>query len=140
MRSTIWFSHFSVINSCCRNAHLMPSISSISQKIWTRIPHIVMGQIASGCTCIFFDQDIWMDLYAICAITDILHLQAACSKAWPGFGPRGNKWNWEVNSTPPDWQDIFTYFRGSELQNYFTRMLEDNLKVLYCHSFLLTYS
>lgn len=30
---------------------------------------------------------------------------------------------------PPDWQEILTYFRGSELQNYFTRILEDNLKV-----------
>lgn len=31
---------------------------------------------------------------------------------------------------PPDWQEILTYFRGSELQNYFTRILEDNLKVM----------
>jgi ATPase subunit of ABC transporter with duplicated ATPase domains len=30
---------------------------------------------------------------------------------------------------PPDWQDILKYFRGSELQNYFTKILEDNLKV-----------
>ncbi|CAG8490130.1 9236_t:CDS:2 [Paraglomus brasilianum] len=29
---------------------------------------------------------------------------------------------------PPDWQDILKYFRGSELQNYFTKILEDNLK------------
>jgi translation initiation factor RLI1 len=29
----------------------------------------------------------------------------------------------------PDWSEILTYFRGSELQNYFTRILEDNLKV-----------
>eukprot|EP00271_Cylindrocystis_brebissonii_P001348 TRINITY_DN11622_c0_g1_i1.p1 TRINITY_DN11622_c0_g1~~TRINITY_DN11622_c0_g1_i1.p1 ORF type:complete len:603 (+),score=142.98 TRINITY_DN11622_c0_g1_i1:256-2064(+) len=28
----------------------------------------------------------------------------------------------------PDWQEILTYFRGSELQNYFTRILEDNIK------------
>ncbi|KAE8790295.1 ABC transporter E family member 2-like [Hordeum vulgare] len=31
---------------------------------------------------------------------------------------------------PPDWQEILTYFRGSELQNYFTRLLEDNLKAI----------
>ncbi|KXZ41766.1 hypothetical protein GPECTOR_290g776 [Gonium pectorale] len=31
---------------------------------------------------------------------------------------------------PPDWQEILTYFRGSELQNYFTRVLEDNLKAI----------
>eukprot|EP00179_Madagascaria_erythrocladioides_P000090 CAMPEP_0198314122 /NCGR_PEP_ID=MMETSP1450-20131203/4895_1 /TAXON_ID=753684 ORGANISM="Madagascaria erythrocladiodes, Strain CCMP3234" /NCGR_SAMPLE_ID=MMETSP1450 /ASSEMBLY_ACC=CAM_ASM_001115 /LENGTH=605 /DNA_ID=CAMNT_0044017159 /DNA_START=47 /DNA_END=1867 /DNA_ORIENTATION=+ len=32
--------------------------------------------------------------------------------------------------SPPDWQEILTYFRGSELQNYFTRVLEDNLKAI----------
>lgn len=31
---------------------------------------------------------------------------------------------------PPDWQDILKHFRGSELQNYFTKVLEDNLKAL----------
>lgn len=31
---------------------------------------------------------------------------------------------------PPDWQEILRYFRGSELQNYFTKVLEDNLKAL----------
>ncbi|KAM1461866.1 hypothetical protein ACFX1Q_046030 [Malus domestica] len=31
---------------------------------------------------------------------------------------------------PPDWQEILTYFRGSELQNFFTRILEDNLKAI----------
>eukprot|EP00118_Oscarella_pearsei_P000392 m.4848 g.4848 ORF g.4848 m.4848 type:complete len:602 (+) comp11406_c0_seq1:32-1837(+) len=30
----------------------------------------------------------------------------------------------------PDWQEILTYFRGSELQNYFTKILEDNLKAV----------
>eukprot|EP01105_Mastigella_eilhardi_P027156 TRINITY_DN8226_c0_g1_i1.p1 TRINITY_DN8226_c0_g1~~TRINITY_DN8226_c0_g1_i1.p1 ORF type:complete len:610 (-),score=189.09 TRINITY_DN8226_c0_g1_i1:129-1958(-) len=31
---------------------------------------------------------------------------------------------------PPDWQEILAYFRGSELQNYFTRLLEDKLKAI----------
>ena len=31
---------------------------------------------------------------------------------------------------PPDWTDILKYFRGSELQNYFTKVLEDDLKAL----------
>lgn len=31
---------------------------------------------------------------------------------------------------PPDWNDILSYFRGSELQNYFTKILEDDLKAL----------
>lgn len=30
--------------------------------------------------------------------------------------------------TPPDWSEILVYFRGSELQNYFTKVLEDTLK------------
>ncbi|XP_024541283.1 ABC transporter E family member 2-like [Selaginella moellendorffii] len=33
-------------------------------------------------------------------------------------------------ANPPDWQEILTYFRGSELQNYFLRCVEDNLKVV----------
>jgi ATP-binding cassette subfamily E protein 1 len=31
---------------------------------------------------------------------------------------------------PPDWQEILAHFRGSELQNYFTKILEDNLKAI----------
>ena len=30
---------------------------------------------------------------------------------------------------PPDWHEILAYYRGSELQKYFTRMLEDDLRV-----------
>ena len=30
---------------------------------------------------------------------------------------------------PPNWQDVLKHFRGSELQGYFTRVLEDNLQV-----------
>lgn len=33
-------------------------------------------------------------------------------------------------SNPPDWEEILTYFRGSELQNYFTKILEDDLKAI----------
>lgn len=31
---------------------------------------------------------------------------------------------------PPDWQEILKYFRGSELQNFFTKILEDNIKAI----------
>lgn len=31
---------------------------------------------------------------------------------------------------PPDWHEILQHFRGSELQNYFTKVLEDDLKAL----------
>lgn len=31
---------------------------------------------------------------------------------------------------PPDWTEILVHFRGSELQNYFTKILEDNLKAI----------
>jgi ATP-binding cassette subfamily E protein 1 len=32
--------------------------------------------------------------------------------------------------TPPSWKDIIKYFRGSELQNYFIKLIENNLKAL----------
>lgn len=31
---------------------------------------------------------------------------------------------------PPEWQEIIRYFRGSELQNYFTKVLEDDIKAI----------
>lgn len=31
---------------------------------------------------------------------------------------------------PPEWQEIIRHFRGSELQNYFTKVLEDNIKAI----------
>ncbi|OWB84825.1 hypothetical protein B5S33_g3479 [[Candida] boidinii] len=31
---------------------------------------------------------------------------------------------------PPDWSEILKYFRGSELQNYFTKVLEDDIKAI----------
>lgn len=33
-------------------------------------------------------------------------------------------------NNPPDWTEILTFFRGSELQNFFTKILEDNLKAI----------
>lgn len=46
-------------------------------------------------------------------------LKILAGKLKPNLGRFGND--------APDWQEILTYFRGSELQNYFTRVLEDNL-------------
>ncbi|KAH3666814.1 hypothetical protein OGAPHI_003263 [Ogataea philodendri] len=31
---------------------------------------------------------------------------------------------------PPNWDEILRYFRGSELQNYLTKVLEDNIKAI----------
>lgn len=31
---------------------------------------------------------------------------------------------------PPDWEEILLHFRGSELQNYFTKILEDDLRAI----------
>lgn len=31
---------------------------------------------------------------------------------------------------PPSWKDIITYFRGSELQNYFIKIMENKLRVI----------
>ena len=36
-------------------------------------------------------------------------------------------WN---EQSPPDWEEILKYFRGSELQNFFTKILEDNIKAI----------
>nr|XP_018900677.1 PREDICTED: ATP-binding cassette sub-family E member 1 [Bemisia tabaci] len=33
-------------------------------------------------------------------------------------------------ANPPDWTEILNHFRGSELQNYFTKILEDDIKAL----------
>ncbi len=32
--------------------------------------------------------------------------------------------------SPPDWSEVLSYFRGSELQNYFTKVLEDKIKAV----------
>jgi len=32
--------------------------------------------------------------------------------------------------SPPDWEEILRHFRGSELQNFFMRLLEDNIKAV----------
>ena len=32
--------------------------------------------------------------------------------------------------SPPDWADVLANYRGSELQSYFTKILEDNLKAM----------
>ncbi|XBW36191.1 hypothetical protein QEN19_001771 [Hanseniaspora menglaensis] len=32
--------------------------------------------------------------------------------------------------SPPSWEDIIKYFRGSELQNYFTKMVDSNIKAV----------
>jgi len=31
---------------------------------------------------------------------------------------------------PPDWTEILSHFSGSELQNYLTKILKDDLKTL----------
>ncbi|RWS04642.1 ATP-binding cassette sub-family E member 1-like protein [Dinothrombium tinctorium] len=49
-------------------------------------------------------------------------LKILAGKLKPNLGRYG--------SDPPDWSEILTYFRGSELQNYFTKILEDELKAI----------
>ncbi|KAK3136530.1 hypothetical protein QOZ80_5BG0437930 [Eleusine coracana subsp. coracana] len=48
-------------------------------------------------------------------------LKVLAGKLKPNFGRLQN---------PPDWQEILKYFRGSELQNYFKRILEENVKAI----------
>jgi ATP-binding cassette subfamily E protein 1 len=49
----------------------------------------------------------------------------ACTILAGKLKPNLGKWD-----SPPDWQEILQYFRGSELQSYFTRLLEDDLKAM----------
>ncbi|KAG8776413.1 Fe-S cluster-binding ribosome biosynthesis protein [Serendipita sp. 397] len=48
-------------------------------------------------------------------------LKILANKLKPNLGKYDN---------PPDWQAILKHFRGSELQNYFTKVLEDELKAI----------
>ena len=47
-------------------------------------------------------------------------LKVLAGKLKPNLGRYGDA---------PDWSEILQHFRGSELQNYFTKVLEDDLKV-----------
>lgn len=47
-------------------------------------------------------------------------LKIMANKIKPNFGRIDN---------PPEWNEILTYFRGSELQNYFTKLIENTLRV-----------
>jgi len=49
----------------------------------------------------------------------------ACTILAGKLKPNLGKWD-----TPPDWQEILQHFRGSELQQYFTRLLEDRLRAM----------
>lgn len=49
-------------------------------------------------------------------------LKIMAGKLKPNLGRYG--------ADPPDWSEILTYFRGNELQNYFTKILEDDLKAI----------
>lgn len=49
-------------------------------------------------------------------------LRVLSGKLKPNLGA----WN-----APPDWTDILNHFRGSELQNYFTKVLEDDIKAVF---------
>lgn len=48
-------------------------------------------------------------------------LKVLSAKLKPNLG------NWD---SPPDWSEILNHFRGSELQNYFQKVLEDNIKAI----------
>lgn len=52
----------------------------------------------------------------MCVIGSLLHLVAL-------FSP--------FLQNPPEWEDILKYYRGSELQKYFSKLLEDDFKVYF---------
>ncbi|KAL1559480.1 ABC transporter E member 2 [Salvia divinorum] len=39
-------------------------------------------------------------------------------------------------NNPPDWQEVLEHFKGTELQSYFTHVLENNLKVIFKPQFV----
>ena len=39
-------------------------------------------------------------------------------------------YEWGFYESPPEWKDILKKFRGTELQKYFNKLLENNLKAL----------
>jgi len=41
---------------------------------------------------------------------------------------------------PPNWDDILRHFRGSELQKYFTHLLEDKMKLLNINTSIISQS
>ncbi|GAU21978.1 hypothetical protein TSUD_111180, partial [Trifolium subterraneum] len=94
-----------------RNVLLEPSTLSTCQRIWTKIPLIDMVLIPLSYTV--------LGLVGKNGIGKSTALNVLAGKLKPNLGRF---------TEPPDWQEILTHFRGSELQNYFTRMLEDDLK------------
>ena len=48
-------------------------------------------------------------------------LQVLAGRLKPNLGKYDN---------PPDWSEILTYFRGSELQGFFTKILEENVRAV----------
>lgn len=56
-------------------------------------------------------------------------LQVASAAHAPSWSGTWSSWYQRYDS-PPDWEEILKYFRGSELQNYFTKVLEDDLKAI----------
>lgn len=65
----------------------------------------------------------------LCA-TASLPPAGCCRTSAVPYRPPPNPHSPRRAQSPPDWSEILTYFRGSELQNYFQRVLEDNVKAI----------
>ncbi|ONL97708.1 ABC transporter E family member 2 [Zea mays] len=116
--------------------------------------YIHSSHFSAGCVCIFFMHCwssvcfllIWLEACPFRGITDLATYRLPVPRPGQVLGLVGTngigkstalkvlagklKPNLGRFKNPPDWQEILTYFRGSELQNYFTRILEDNLKAI----------
>ncbi|KAJ6928207.1 ABC transporter E family member 2 [Populus alba x Populus x berolinensis] len=108
--------------SLSENARLKQFRSLTCPRIWIKTRPIVMVPIPLNCTG-YQSRGLgkflaWLEQNGIGKSTA---LKVLAGKLKPNLGRFNN---------PPDWQEILTYFRGSELQNYFTRILEDNLKAI----------
>ena len=133
-------SYVSVVVFAWRNVHSTLSRSSIYRVIWTKTPPIVSALIHSNCiVCrLLVPAKFWV----LSARTVQVKRQPCASwlenwnRIWANIRSVRRALHSMMMSndypvqTPPDWQDILKFFRGSELQNYFTKILEENLKAI----------
>ncbi|XP_021808681.1 ABC transporter E family member 2-like isoform X2 [Prunus avium] len=102
-----------------RNAHLEQLKSSTCQSHWTNIQPIVTVRTLLNYTVPRPGEV--LGLVGTNGIGKSTALKILAGQLKPNLG--------RFNS-PPDWQEILAYFRGSELQSYFIHLLEDKLKAI----------
>lgn len=74
---------------------------------------------------------VWVEIYQRWELSGLSHVIGMGSDSRSNLIKAFETEVWSsVPQDPPDWQEILTNWRGSELQNYFTRILEDDLQAI----------